>query len=290
MSLRGKKPKNEKPRLKMLLSGPAGVGKTTAACKMPRPYIIDGENGTQHYAELIEETGGVVFQPVHMDDVITEVRALMTEDHDFLTLIIDPITMLYHQLGDEGERKIGSEFSKNYKQYADKFVRRLLALLTAIDMNVIVTAHEKNQWGKDADGKPTITGVTFDGYVKLDYIFDLYMQLERDQDSRKRYANVVKTRLPKNFEDGDRFEWSYEELARRMGVDNLERQHDVTALANPAQVEQFNFLLSKLSEAERDRLGIKKALRGVENIADMPADRVQKGIDMMLQHVTPKGE
>src|SRR5690606_9964742 len=89
MTLRGKRPEDRKQRLKLLLSGEAGVGKTSAAIQMPRPYIIDTEQGSLHYGELIEQAGGAVFEATRIDEVITEVRALMTEPHDYLTLVID---------------------------------------------------------------------------------------------------------------------------------------------------------------------------------------------------------
>ena len=280
MALRGKKPNDRTQRLKMLLSGPAGVGKTTASIKMPKPYIIDCEEGSVHYGGLIEKAGGVVFSAASMDDVITEVRSLITEKHDYLTLVIDPITTAYHALADEGERKVGTEFHKHYKMYADKFVRRLCSLLTVIDMNVIVTAHEKNLWGKNEKGEPSIVGVTFDGYAKLDYMFDLYLQLERDRSTGKRYANVAKTRFVE-FPDLERFEWSYEAIAERYGAQRLEKGAANIKLATHGQVEKFNFLVSKLTDQQVKALKIDKVTSTVEDISDLPADRIAKGIDLI---------
>lgn len=285
MALRGKKPEDRTGRLKLLLSGPAGFGKTTAAIQMPRPYIIDTEAGSLHYGDIIEKAGGVVYSAQTMDDVIAEVRSIITEDHDFLTLVIDPITTVYHALGDEGERKVGTEFQKHYKQYADKFVRRLLSLLTVVDMNVVVTAHQKNLWGKDRDGKPTIIGDTFDGYAKLDYMFDLYLQLDRDRETGKRYATAVKTRIP-GFPDLEKFEWSYSAIEERYGKERLWTGAKSVALATPDQVVEFNGLLSQLSESEIKKLGVDKVMKTVENVADLPADRLAKGIEMIQKHLS----
>lgn len=277
MALRGKKPNSENQRLRMLLSGPAGVGKTTAAIQMPKPYIIDCERGAQNpeYTKKIIAAGGEIFEPADMHDIIKEVRELMAGGHDFLTVVIDSITAPYHALGDEGERKVGTEFSKNYKQYADKFVRRLVHLLTVIDMNVVVIAHEKAKWGKDAKGDPSVLGVTFDGYQKLDYMFDLYLQLSKDE-KRKRKAFVEKTRY-EQFPDGDSFEWSYSELARRMG-DDLTRDVHAIELATPEQVARLEFLMAPLTGDQTKAWGIDKALKGVESIADLTAERIAAAI------------
>lgn len=279
MALRGKKPEDRNQRLKLLLSGPAGAGKTYSSIQMPRPYIIDAEAGSIHYGDIIQSAGGVVFEPVDMNDIIAEVRNLIVEKHDYLTLLIDPITTVYHKLADEGERLVGTEFQKHYKQYADKFVRRLMGLIATIDMNVIVTAHSKNQWGKNDKGEPTIVGETYDGYAKLDYQFDLYLRLERD-DTGKRFANVAKTRL-KEFPDLDRFEWSYEAIATRYGKERLEKGAQTIVLATAEQVERFKYLLNTLDEQEVKRLKIDRVLKSVEDISDLPSERISAGIKLI---------
>lgn len=275
------------------MSGTAGVGKTMAAIQMPRPYVIDTERGSVHYGDEIKKSGGVVFEANSMDEVIAEVRALCTEKHDFLTVVIDPITTVYHILGDEGERKVGTEYQKHYKQYADKFVRRLCNLLTTIDMNVIVTAHAKNKWGKVIDDKgkenQTIIGETFDGYEKLDYIFDLWLQISRKHNSTVRTATVRKTRF-KEFPDLDTFDWSYAELLKRFGRDRLESGVKNIALASVDQVIEFNSLLKQFTQGEIEGMKIDKVLSEYPDLNDMPAERIAKGIALLTTHVARRLE
>lgn len=293
MALRGKKPDDRPKRLKLLMSGPAGVGKTMAAIQMPRPYLIDTERGAVHYGDELRKSGGVVYEAKSMDDVIAEVRSLCTEKHDYLTVIIDPITTVYHALGDEGERKVGTEYQKHYKQYADKFVRRLCGLLTEIDMNVVVTAHAKNKWGKIVNEKGkeehTIIGETFDGYDKLDYIFDLWLRLEKKFGDTARTATVMKTRF-KEFDDQEQFAWSYAELVKRFGKDKLEASVKSMALATPEQVAEFNSLIKQFSQIEIEALKIDKVLSEYADVADMPADRIAKGIGLLTSHLTRRLE
>lgn len=278
MALRGKKPEDRLQRLKLLMSGPAGVGKTTASIQMPKPYIIDTERGSTHYGDTIEKVGGVVYESSSVDDVIKEVRSLMTEKHDYLTLVIDPITTLFNNAVDDAEKKVGSDFGRHYGE-ANKAFKRLCSLLTAIDMNVVITAHEKNEMG---DGMKVI-GKTFDGYKKLDYIFDLWLQLEKDRSGGKRFATVAKTRL-EEFPDMARFEWCYAELVKRYGKDRLEKGVETVVLATPDQIERFKFLMSSLTEAEVKALKIDKALDGVEDLSDLPAERIAKGITIIEQY------
>lgn len=289
MALRGKKPKpDETRRIKMLVSGESNAGKTTLCMQMPKPYIIDGEHGTTHYGDQIAAVGGAVFHPANVDDIIDEVRNLMTTSHDFLTLAIDPITTPYHALADVGARKVGTEFHKHYKQYADKEIRRLMSLLSEIDMNVVITAHAKPLWGtvgvgKDGNPQPGVIGVTFDGYGKLDYMTDLYLQLDQDRETRQRYATVWKTRFPE-FPDMDRFKWSYDALAERFGRERMEQGTVNIALATPEQIEQFNSLMNAIGEDGQKALKIDKAIAGVEDIADLPETRITKGIEIMERY------
>lgn len=278
MTLRGKKPEDRKQRLKLLLSGEAGVGKTTAAIQMPRPYIIDTEQGSVHYGDLIEEAGGAVFEANHIDEVIAEVRTLMAEPHPYLTLVIDPVSTLYNEALDEGEMKVGTEFGRHYG-YANRKFKRLCNLLTTIDMNVVVTAHEKNEYG----AKLEVVGKTFDGYRKLDYVFDLWLQLERQRKTHKRLALVRKTRL-REFPDMSRFEWTYQAIQERYGAQRLEKGVERIELATPEQVERFRYLLSQLSDEQIKYLKIDKALATVEDIADLSAQRIARGIQLIEEY------
>src|SRR5688572_12654440 len=115
MSLRAKKPVETSKRLKLLMFGGAGDGKTRGSLQFPKPYIIDTERGTENYGKYIEDAGGVVFQTNDMSDVIQEVKSLLTVKHDYCTLVIDPITTLYNDLLDKCEQKVGSDFGKHYQ-------------------------------------------------------------------------------------------------------------------------------------------------------------------------------
>ena len=270
MSLRARKPEAVTKRLKLFMFGPAGVGKTTAAIQFPNSYVIDCERGTENYEKLVNESGSAVFQTTDIQEVIAEVKSLLTEKHDYRTLVIDPITTIYNDLLDKCESQVGSDFGRHYGA-ANKTMKRLANLIMSLDMNVVITAHAKPEYGQNL----AKIGYTFDGWKQLDYWFDLVVELGKK--GKKRFARVVKTRL-EQFPDEDVFEWSYDSIKRRYDVAMLEKEATAVRLATPEQVREIKDLLSlvRLPDGTVDKWFAKA---GVDLWEDMPSDVVQKCIE-----------
>jgi len=270
-ALRGKPPEVKDTRLKLMMYSLAGIGKTTAAIEMPAPYIIDTESGTLHYREAIEKAGGAVFQTTDIEEIIEEVRTLMSTQHPYKTLVIDSFTPPYEAKMDEGaqSREIGDSYGKHIA-YADRYAKRLFRLLTLLDMNVVVTSHAKDDWDKGEK-----RGIKFDGWKKLDYLFDLVLELER-RAGTKRFAIVRKTRLPE-FEDQSAFEWTLGALAERWGADRLDRKAATVEMASKDQVENLARKMKVLNVPDETQAKWLKAAE-VESFEDMTADQVAKCI------------
>jgi hypothetical protein len=268
--LRAKKPEAVTKRLKLFMFGPAGVGKTTAAIQFPNSYIIDAERGAENYDKIITASGSVVFQTTDIQDVIQEVKALLTEKHDYRTLVIDPVTPLYNDLLEKCESQVGADFGRHYGA-ANKTMKRLANLIMALDMNVVITAHAKTEYGQNFSK----LGYTFDGWRQLDYWFDLVIELQKK--GKKRFGRVAKTRL-EQFPDDDTFEWSYDAIKKRYGTDMLEKEASVVKLAAPEQVAQLKDLLAivRLPEGTTDKW---LAKAGVDVWEDMSAETIAKCID-----------
>lgn len=281
MALRAKKPTNKTKRLKLFMYGDAGVGKTMAGLQLPTPYIIDAERGTENYHKKINKVGGAVFNTTDILEVIEEVRKLSTEEHDFKTLVIDPITPLYFDLIDKCELEVGTEFGRHYGE-ANKYMKRLINLIMRLDMNVVITAHAKVVYGDDMKK----LGITFDGWKKLDYIFDLVLEL-RKQTPTKRYAKVVKTRI-ESFPDGETFEWNYDSLTERFSQAELERDVDIITTATAVQVKEIETLSEKLVDGDDAVAGFLRRA-GVQQLLDLTEVQAQKIIDYFIKSLEPVG-
>ena len=283
MALRGKKGSTIEKRLKCLFYGVAGAGKTTAAISFPGPYIVDAERGSENsqYLKLIDDRGGAIFQSSDFNEVITEVKSLLSEKHEYKTLIIDPLTVIYDQLVDQAASRgiDATAFGRHYVE-ANKQIKRLLQLLLRLDMNVIITSHAKNEYGKDM----SVLGSTFDCYKKLDYLFDLVIEIRKV--GLKRIGIVKKTRIA-TFEEGSDFDFSYDIIADKYGRDVIERQAIAEALASSAQLIELDRLIKllKLTPDITDKWLIKC---GCTTFSDMSSETIAKCIENLQRRVEGK--
>ena len=146
--------------------------------------------------------------------------------------------------------------------------KRLANLIMNLDMNVIITAHAKPEYGTNL----AKLGYTFDGWKQLDYWFDLVVELGKK--AKKRQAVVRKTRI-ETFPDEEVFEWSYDAIKKRYDASILEREARTVSLATPEQVREIKELIDivRLPDGLVERWFNKAQ---VDNFEDMPADTLAK--------------
>jgi hypothetical protein len=279
MPLTAQPPESLEPRLKLFMYGEPGVGKTMAAIQFPNSYIIDAERGTDHYASIIRASGSVVLQTTSHNEVVDQLRALLSEKHSYKTLVIDPVSTIYSELLDECEEKVGEHMARHFGE-AQKHMKRIANLLTALDMNIVVTAHAKPEYGPNL----IRMGLTFDGWRRLPYVFDVVVQLVRD--GQRRMARVEKSRIP-SFPDGDYFEWNYDAVKARYAAPTLERAPKAVELADPDQVRRVRQLLAQLSPVRLESLKVDRwfSKAGVSDWDDMPEEVIEKCISRLEQEV-----
>lgn len=281
MALRGIKPDAVKKRLKALFYGSAGVGKTTAAIQFPCPYLVDTEKGAENkqYIDILNKSGGAVFQTTDFDELINEVKSLLTEKHEYKTLVIDPLTTLYNDLLDKSAIKNGTDFGKHYNE-ANKRIKHLCNLLLRLDMNVIITSHAKNEYGNNM----VLLGQTFDCYKKLDYLFDLVFEIQKR--GKERVGIIKKSRI-EEFPDGEQFPFSYQEISSRYGRDILEKDAKSEVMASMDQVQEIKRLIDLLKIPEEIYLKwLAKA--NAETFEEMEESKIQKCIESLQSKI--KGE
>lgn len=278
MALKAKKPAMIESRLKALFYGCAGVGKTMAAIQFPKPYIIDTEGSTNkpQYVRAIDAVDGAVLMTVDFDEMVNEVRELLTTNHEYKTLVIDSLTLLYNDLLEKAERKVGTEFGRHYGE-ANKRMKQLLNLLFRLDMNVIITSHSKNEYGQNL----SVLGQTFDCYKKLDYLFDLVFEIQKRGTHR---VGLVKKSRIESFPDSESFPFSYDEIADRYGRHILERDSVAQELATHDQVKEITRLIDLLKVPEEMfQKWLDKA--SSESWEDMQKDSIQKCIDHLQSKI-----
>jgi AAA domain len=292
MALRGVKPKTIEKRLKALFYGAAGVGKTTCAIGFPKPYLIDTERGAENskYVEILEKNGGSIFQTMDFDDLLIEIKSLLTEKHDYKTLIIDPLTNIYNDLLDKSAAQIkktsrdkdadGTEFGRHYS-LANKKMKHLLTLLLRLDMNVIITSHAKNEYGENMK----VIKQTYDCYKKLDYLFDLVFEVVKRGPNRE---GVVRKSRIEGFEESMKpFPFCYEEIAKIYGKEILERNANQEILATLEQVEKVNHYIKLMSISEEIyQKWLDKA--EAETFDEMKQQDIQKLINLLEEKIKLK--
>lgn len=295
MALRAKQPKEVQvqKRLKAFFYGMPKVGKTTAAISFPKPYLIDTERGSENnaYTDILERNGGVIFQTSDFNEILKEIKALMTEKHEYKTLIIDPFTMMYNDLVEKCAEEIrskakevdatGMEFGRHIAM-ADKRVRHMINLLYKLDMNVIITSHAK----KEYNDKMSVIGTTFDCYKKMDYVFDLILEIQKR--GKRRVAITKGTRFPAEFPEDDTFDFSYDEIANRYGREILERDSKEIEFATPEQIEEFKHYVDilKIPKESIDKW-LDKA--DAEDVTEFSKDIIQKLINSFIDTINRKG-
>ncbi len=278
MALKAKKPTVEDQRLKALFYGNAGAGKTMAAIQFPRPYVIDTEGSCDkpQYVAAINNVNGAVLRTIDFDEMVNEVKELMTTKHEYKTLVIDSLTVLYNDLLDKAEKKVGTEFGRHYNE-ANKRMKQLLNLLFRIDMNVIITAHSKNEYGQNL----AILGQTFDCYKKLDYLFDLVFEIQLRGEVR---TGVTRKSRIESFNNTKTFPFNYDEIAKMYGREVLERDSVAQELATPEQVKELVRLIEliKVPEETTDKW---KSKCSAEEWSDMPKDAIVKCIESLKSKI-----
>ena len=85
-----KKP-DDRPAIVTIL-GDSGLGKTSLACTFPQPIVIRAEDGLSAIPSDQRPDAFPVIQKV--DDVWDQLMALIKEDHEYKTVIVDSVTAL----------------------------------------------------------------------------------------------------------------------------------------------------------------------------------------------------
>ena len=293
MALRAKKPEVKEKRLKMFLYGPPGSRKTTSALQFPNAVLLDLERGSEQYIKTINKAGSIVLETNNPDEIMEEVKALLTEKHKYRTLIIDPVTIFYQALQDKWTRRFEAnaknDKEKEMQDFGMRFWGRVkseyksfLRMLMQVDMNLIMTSHQKDIYGPNMQkvgiGPDSMKG---DSYV-FDYVFHLSVI------DGKAVAVTEKQRSeplePQKFPA--EFEWSYANFLKFYGTDVIEREAVAVPMATPEQVAEIKSLLDVVRVNDEDiaKLFTK---HDVDEWNELTGEVIQKYIDSLKKKIAP---
>jgi len=123
--------------------GPEGIGKSTLAAQFPAPIFADVEGGTAHLDVARFP------RPQTWPDLVAAVSWLLTEIHEFKTLVLDSVDSLERLLSTEICRKANKDgledfgYGKGFTYLAEEFARFLAQLdrLRERGMHIVLIGH-----------------------------------------------------------------------------------------------------------------------------------------------------
>ncbi len=273
------KAKSLDKRLKLFLWGDWGTYKTRLALQFPRPAVIDMEGGADLYGE---EFNFDVFRATTPEEVADAIDWLSSHKHDFRTFVIDPVTVYWEALQkkwsdiflkrNKGSKGYKFEFydlqTKDWLTIKAEF-KAILRRLSALDMNVIVTARQKTHYKEGSF--MVASGETFDAEKSLPSLFDTVVRLYLDENG-KSMAVCLKDRsnkLPK-----EPFEAKYEVFESLIGKDVLARKSNPIALATIQQKAKIQACIEMVG-MPAEQVARRLASYNAESIDDLTAENAE---------------
>ncbi len=275
--LKFKKPEIKQQRLKAMFFGEMGTGKSTCACQFPNTAYIDTEDtaSKKKYAKMIDDNNGQVLATGDFDEILEQVKALMSTKHDFKTLVIDSLTIPYENLQADCEKQVGNEFGRHVTA-ANKKMKLLVNLLLRIDMNVIITCQAKKEYGNNM----SVIGQTYAGYNRLGYAFDLVFETQLRGD--KHIAVTKKSRIDE-FPMSESFSFSYDEVIKRYGAECIDKDSVPQELASKKQVDEAQRLIDLFKIPEETYLKWLEKY-SAESFEELSSEVIQK----IIEHLRSK--
>lgn len=284
-------------RLKLLIFGDYGEGKTWLALHFPKPVLIDMERGADLYGDKFEYG---VMRTTSPDEIYQAIQWLYTNRHSYKTLILDPISVYWEAVQSKWQEifmKRNPTSRQNKIDYWDmqfsdwgppkaEFAK-LLRLCGKLDMNVIVTAGIKPLYSSTELMKKI--GDTFDGPKELPKFFDTTVRLIKD--SGKFYGtcedNVLKLKDRNSSMPKDVFELTSDPYAvfKKSFGDVLEKDCEPVTLLTAEQKVQIEHLAVDLKVTKEQLATALKKLR-VDAVNDLSKSDAAEIIKTMQAKLT----
>jgi len=285
----------EDSRLKILVFGGSGIGKTRFALRFPKPVIIDLDGGSRRYGKEFNFSRLPHIETVK--DVENAVNFLRKEKHEYKTLIIDPITKFWEMLQEEWEQKFltrnksGKGFKFEYYDFQPNDWRHIKADLKTfirwinqIDMNVVAIARAKKEYKDGQFMVPTGEEVP-DAERNAIFEFDTVLQV---------FFNAKKEPTALCWKDRDHhlpslpteFSFTYEAIEKMVGKGTLNRAIKFVKRISNEDIDRVTKLMEQLEISEErmvKQLKEKDIADSIDMIPEKEVSRIIKGLEKMLK-------
>ncbi|CAB4199529.1 AAA domain containing protein [uncultured Caudovirales phage] len=294
---------NVEPKMKVMVYGASGVGKTYFALSAKgKVAVIDTEGGTAHYSGRAGLADFDVLPTKTYKDVKAAVEFIAANPKAYSTLVIDPLTVIWETLQDAAQIKRAAANAAKGRgngvveetdlEMLDwgRIKRQYKSLLTAIinlPIHTIVIAREKDDTEKRGNDIVRI-GSKPDCEKGTPYFFDSVLRMFVDGGARK--MTVIKDRTGSNDIKSEIVDPTFESVfAKALGAKGGAKRaqmDEAFAAALDAEEEVAGETLAAniriaLAAAGVDEVALLKS-RGWESFGDIPKQKAEEVLKWAL--------
>lgn len=190
-------------KLKILIYGASGTGKTLAALSFPRPAVVDAENGTDLYAGRPNIPEFSVLRVKTFEELQKAISFIQADKgKSFDTLVIDSVSVFY-DVQKEAASKTAANQELGYREWA-KINNRMVYLyntLTNLPVHIVCIAREAVEYETKGNNL-TKVGTKPDADKRLVYMFDFIIRMNGDHS-----GEVIKSRGAGNLKTMPQVNW-----------------------------------------------------------------------------------
>lgn len=237
----------KKKYLKIYLYGDSGVGKTWFGLGFPNPALIDLEGGADFYSDVFKFS---VLDTKSFKDTLKAVEFLETGKHEYKTVIVDPVTIVYEALQ---EGRMEYKLSKKNKDISGdnidfngldwgqmkRFYKVLMNKLVNLPMHLVLIAREKDKYAKGKE--MVIIGTQGDAEKSTPYATDIRFRLTSCNNKR---IGIIEKDRTRHWNEGDKIEnpsWkSFEAILEKTKDMQEIVTHSSNIEANTSDRNMFN--------------------------------------------------
>lgn len=238
-----KAPTATRPRVKALVFGASGVGKTYLALSAPgKIAMIDTEAGSSFYSNR-GLTDYDVLHTKSYKDVKDAIGQLAAEPDKYATVVIDPITTIWETLQDaaslarQKKRHSTEEVDLELLDWAKikRLYKSLLTDLVNLPMNVIVTAREKEDVEKKGSELIKV-GHKPDTEKSTPYAFDAVIRLVATEGGRDAIIYKDRTGVTSKRIENPTFDTLFPSSPTKTGADRIIKDDAAAAVTDEESV------------------------------------------------------